>query len=350
MRLLAFIFAMFAAPALAQPSLDEALAPFTAEFAGVIRVERGGEPTFERAYGFASWELDIPNRVDTRFKLHSLSKPLTAALIHRAADQERLNLEAPICLYLTPCPDAWSLIRVRHLLNHSAGLPELTGALASGWEGDLASSLAAVIETGETGLTGIPGGQFRYSNFGYVLLARIAETVYGAPFDEVMAAHLFAPAGMDGAGVETPPAPGGYDGPLAVKALASGYNGSADTPQRALSKMYVIPGAGGVYATAEDLGDFADALFQGRLMTPKMVDAMATPSASLDTAYAYGLVTTDSNGLLIHRHDGGNNGYLAWLARYPDHDVTLVILSNQGFAPINDMRQAIEAALFGPAG
>ena len=78
-----------------------------------------------------------------------------------------------------------------------------------------------------------------------------------------------------------------------------------------------------------------------------MLDAMVTPDYALSSSHAYGLMTAERDGTLSHFYGARGDGYAVWLSRYPDHDVTIVILSNQNGAPVNDMRKALEAALFG---
>jgi len=349
MRFIAVLLCLVSTAAAAQPArdIDAALASFADEFAGVVRVERAGTLVHERAYGLANHELDVANAPHTGFKLHALSRMMTAAVAHRAADQGRLSLEGSVCDWLSPCPDSWAGVTLRNLLNHTSGIPDLSARMEAAWSGSLEASLAAVIDrAGDAAAPDrFPNEDYRASDFDYVLAARILEIAYGAPFASVMSAQLFEPSGMDDSGVEPAPAAGAPAGPLAIKGLASAYDGSAAAPQRALAPSYAAPGARGIHATAEDVADFADALFGERLTTAKMLDAMLTPDFRLSSTYAFGVETVDRNGRLTHRHGSSGDGYAASLSVYPDHDLTLVILSNQGFAPVAEMRRAIEAAL-----
>ncbi|MDX1645068.1 MAG: serine hydrolase domain-containing protein, partial [Thermoanaerobaculia bacterium] len=104
-------------------------------FSGVVRVERDGRLLFERAYGLANAELGVPNQTSRRFRLHSLTKPFTAAAVLRAVDQERLALSDSICEWLAPCPDSWRKTSIRQLLNHTAGIPDFSALLLSHFSG-----------------------------------------------------------------------------------------------------------------------------------------------------------------------------------------------------------------------
>lgn len=343
--------AMLAAPAAISAEPAEALAaavePFAADgrFAGVVRVERGAHVLFERAYGQAHVEFEIPNTPQTLFKLHSLSKTFTATAVLRAAADGRLPLDTPICTHLDPCPEEWAPVEVRHLLNHSSGIPDHSNLLLSEFRDSSAATWKRIAPELDAALAAEPGAGFAYSNSGYVLLELILEDVYGASFHEVLQDTIFGPAGMDSAGVQSAPPSGGYDGPLVVKGLASGYNGGPGALQRSYSKMYVIPGAGGVYASAEDVSAFAAALFNGKLLPPAFRQDMVSPDPALETRYAKGIVVLGEGERLQYRHDGGNNGYLSSLQYYPNAELTVIVLSNYGFAPMGEIRGAIADAL-----
>ncbi|MDX1644784.1 MAG: serine hydrolase domain-containing protein, partial [Thermoanaerobaculia bacterium] len=174
------------------------------------------------------------------------------------------------------------------------------------------------------------------------------ESVYDQPFSDILAAEVFTPSGMSSAGVQQPPPSGGYDGPPIVMHLASGYNGAPGARQEAMPKMYVIPGAGGLYATAADVGAFARALFSGELLSPASRAEMVRLPPGSEKGYALGIVVVGRDEERFFRHDGGTNGYVSWLQHFPANRTTVVILSNYGFAPIRDLAAAVVAAVAGP--
>lgn len=314
---------------------------------GVVRVEQKGEVVFAKAYGQANHELGVPNSETTIFKLHSMSKSITAAAALRATAQNLLDVNDSICDYLATCPEHWRQVSVRHLLNHSSGIPDFSGLLMTSFETDAATTLGKIsADLSKLELAFEPGTAFRYSNSGYVLLTVILETVYDAPFSHILQTQIFDPVGMPNSGIEiSPPSNGGYDGPLIVDGMASGYNGSIEKLQQAYSKMYVIPGAGGVYSTAQDVANFANALFKGGLLPAESLEEMVRRDPAIGVDYGYGIVVKDTEEGVYYRHDGGNNGFLSWMQYYPGQDLLIVIVTNYGFAPINDIRQAIQDAI-----
>ncbi|MBA4802705.1 MAG: beta-lactamase family protein [Euryhalocaulis sp.] len=318
----------------------QALEPYAAEFYGVVRIERGGNSIFEQAYGRANYQLDVANAPDTRFALQALTRPLVAAVFHSAADQGVIDLEASICAYLSACPESWNGVKIRHLLNQTSGLPDLSAALEASPQGGPRERLSAILQADEpSDPLHAPGSRYRDSRFDYALAAAVLEAAYGESFETIMDAQLFKRAGMSNAGIAAPNA--------AIANMAAGYAMSDGAPEIVCAGETYLRGAEGAYATARDLAAFANALFGERLTTAKMLDAMVTPDYALSSSHAYGLMTAERGGLLSHFYGARGDGYAAWLSRYPDHDVTIVILSNQNGAPVNDMRKALEAALFG---
>ena len=69
-------------------------------FSGVILVQRGDRVVFQRAYGFASWELRVANGEHTRFGIASITKPMTEALVSALVERHRLNPRAPVEQYI----------------------------------------------------------------------------------------------------------------------------------------------------------------------------------------------------------------------------------------------------------
>lgn len=325
---------------------DEAVQAFVADgtFSGVVLVERAGEELFRSHYGTANKELDVPFTRGTRFRFHSLTKPLLSAAVLAAVAEGKLALDASICDSLDPCPSSWTPVTVRHLLNHTSGIEDFAGLLLEEWAGSLGatfdrigerlSSLQPVTE---------PGTAWRYSNSGYVLLARLLERLDGRPIAEVMQRRVFGPAGMRNAGMEASPPwdESSYDTPLVVPRLATGYNGAPGRLQEASSRMYAIPGAGAAYGDADDLRAFARALFEGELLPAELRNAAVDVGERATVSYALGWVVRERHGARVYRHDGGNNGYLASLEYYPDQRLTVIVLSNLGFAPIEEIRDKL---------
>jgi CubicO group peptidase (beta-lactamase class C family) len=172
-----------------------------------------------------------------------------------------------------------------------------------------------------------PGAAFSYSNSGYVVLGAVVEKVSGQPWDAFLDENVLHPAGM----MDT-----GYDRPtLVVPRRAAGYTGSPGHLFNAaffdISNGYA---AGGLYSTVEDLYRWDRALSAGTLLGPASTDAMFTPRARVGAGrwYADGwYVGVRGGGVVGPRvayHGGSINGFSACVARFPDDDVFVAVLSN----------------------
>ncbi|CAN5898686.1 hypothetical protein BH24BAC1_BH24BAC1_28700 [soil metagenome] len=203
-------------------------------------------------------------------------------------------------------------------MSHTSGIPDFIGPAAA-LPGkhlplhDFEQELQKVKPAFE------PGSQFAYANSTYILLSYIIEQVTGQPYGENLREHVFRKAGMRDSGCELPGE--------AVQKLATGQvrgeRGVVDAPAFNVS---VFKGAGAVYATAEDLQRWDQALFTDKLLSKEMKEKMFTP---VHPPYGYGWFVRQVPGAgKIVYHEGGIPGYTSLLARGTDKGYLIVLLSN----------------------
>ena len=320
-------------------------------FSGGLHVRVGSDLIFAKA---CSPDADASPDSDL-YKIFSTSKTLTGVATLSLAQDGLLSLDAPITDYLKTAPKIWSAVTVGQLLNHSSGIPDHTGALLGRWTEHDAQSydeamtglLEALAET-ETALASPPGAEWKYSNFGYELLALIASEVAGMPFDDVLANRVFAPAGMTTAEVAQPLIDSGeVTGSAPVAALITGYNGEPGSLEEATSYSFVQWGAGAVLASLADMDAFAAAMDAGELVDPAFFDAQLVKAKKVNdnVAYGPGVMLRMSGDCRVLQHSGGTNGYISDLSRLPDLDASVVVMSNYGFAQTRELSKAAIEAL-----
>jgi CubicO group peptidase (beta-lactamase class C family) len=95
------------------------------KFSGTVLMARKGQIVMEQSYGLADRKANTPNTNDTMYRIGSMSKPITAAAVMALRDQGKLKLDDSVCVYLSPCPDAWKAITLTHLLTHTSGMPDV---------------------------------------------------------------------------------------------------------------------------------------------------------------------------------------------------------------------------------
>lgn len=156
-------------------------------------VVRDGRIILWRALGLANVEHRVPARDDTLFAINSATKSFTGVAMMQLVEAGLVDLQAPISRYLDDLPPAWRMIRVRLLLAHTSGLPNIVdrrGLIGGGSEAEAWTKVMALP------LEAPPGTRFAYNQTNYGLLARIVAKVANMPFEQYFARYQFAPSGM----------------------------------------------------------------------------------------------------------------------------------------------------------
>jgi len=303
-------------------------------FSGAVLVAKGDRVLFRQVYGLADRGAGAPVELTSRFRLASVSKQFTAAAILRLQDEGMLSVEDPLCRWIQPCPEAWAPIRLRHLLSHTAGVPDLMAQANWGRRRVAPTTLADLTTaSGFYRLQFEPGTKIRYSNAGYNLLAAIVEAASGMEFHAWLQANFFTPLGM----LDT-----GYDG---SGTIVMGYADLAGgvTPQPN-ANVSVITGAGALYSTADDLLVWNRALHGGGLLTDQSYADMIRDHGPADAPPERGRPRRDwGYGLFVNRlgervtpgfpdrqiyHTGSWSGFRNMVVHQPEADVTVIVLSN----------------------
>jgi CubicO group peptidase (beta-lactamase class C family) len=107
--------------------LEQIANSYTADntFMGSVLVARDNEILFNKGYGKANLEQNIPNDPDTKFRIGSLTKQFTAALVLLLQQDGKLRIEDPVRKYLPDAPKSWDKITLTELLGHNSGIPEI---------------------------------------------------------------------------------------------------------------------------------------------------------------------------------------------------------------------------------
>jgi CubicO group peptidase (beta-lactamase class C family) len=281
-------------------------------FSGVVAVAKDGSVVFQRAYGHADKNFDVPAGLDTKYNVASMGKMFTAVAIAQLAERGLLSFDDPLSKFLPGFPneEASKKILVKHLLSHTAGLGMWWGPR---WDQrsmkdtfTTVDSMLAWAAQDETTTQFEPGTGYRYSNTGFVLLGKIVEQVTGQSYYQYVQDHIFGPAGMTNTGY--------YEGDSANRKLAAGYakvfdaQGQATFLSNIRSRLGLRGGpAGGAYSTAGDMLKFGQALRAGRLLKPQNVAVLLTAKTELGARdYGYGFDVSETRGSAGHA--GGSTG------------------------------------------
>jgi CubicO group peptidase (beta-lactamase class C family) len=314
-------------------SLQRDLDSLAAEtsFAGVVRVDRGGEVAVERAYGLARRGLEIPNTVATRFGIASGTKGLTALTVMSLIEDGTLDLATRARPLLgEDLPLVGEDVTVEHLLAHRSGIGDYLDEDAPGEITDyvmpvpvhtLATTEDYVVVLDGHAPKFEAGAAFSYCNGGYVLLALLAERASGIPFYELVSERVCVPAGMDDtAFLRSDEIPA---------RTAVGYLARDGLRSNVLHLPVRGSGDGGVYSTAADVRALWKALFAGRIVSDEWVREMTRPrSDATGHGRRYGLgfwLHASTDTVILEGYDAG----VSFRSLHDPHtDTTCIVISN----------------------
>lgn len=310
-----------------------------AAFTGTVLVARDGKPVFEQSYGMASQELSVPNRSETVYDIQSITKSFTALLIMMLQEEGRLSVADKACTYLTDCPEAWQTVTIEQLLMHTSGIEGYSRL--EDWDETLDSrtyagaGAAALVR--KLPLRFAPGEDWRYSNTGYILLARIIERVSGKTLPQMYQERIFTPLGMAHTGFS--------NSRLVVLGRATGYYSLGSTFIHATPASRTTSyGDGGIFSTAHDLLLWDRALHADTLISRASYEQMI---AKTRNNYGYGWEVRTWSGRRQIGHAGSGSGFSTQIARFIDDGLTVIVLSNSDEASAGGVTQALAAIQFG---
>lgn len=311
-------------------------------FSGAVLAAKDGVVVAAVAVGHADPDGQAPNTPDTLFDIASATKQFTGAAVMRLVQDGKLDLDAPIRQILPETPDNCSAITVRHLLQHTSGIP------SSNYTRIGKTFKMVLAEYLRGGPTSPPGTRFDYWNQGYVILSEIIARASGTSYTNYCAAQLFAPAGMTSTRFTGDPPPDIEGVTVAIGGSESGQHRSALAHPYGNSYGFQYRGTGGVVTNVWDLWRWDRALRRVGVDAILDGEALSTLLQPGRQNYACGwFVTTDGRGRTMQHHDGSVRGFTCSIARLPDDDGCIFVLANRDDAPTSEVLREVHAILFG---
>lgn len=310
------------------------------KFSGTVLIAKEGKIVFEKAYGMANYDWSIPNTIDTKFRLGSVTKQFGAAAILKLEEQGKLKTTDNACDYLPACPEIWKPITIHQLLSHTSGIPNFTSfpeyariqVRPSRYEEQVKS-------VWEKKMDFDPGTKWQYSNTGYVMLGQIIEKASGKPWEAYLQQEIFTPAGMTDTRADS-------NSDIIAK-RAAGYSiKSGNTRNAGFIDMRIPNVAGALISTTGDLYKWDRALATNKILSEAGRKKMWTP---VKNDYAYGWGIGDQNGKTEQSHGGGIDGFSTFLLRVPEDGVLVVVLSNFEDGKTGDVRRGLTNIAYGRA-
>jgi CubicO group peptidase (beta-lactamase class C family) len=310
-----------------EKQLDDYLTPYVEmkDFSGTVLLSRAGKIVASRTYGLANYELQVPHRPSTKYRICSVGKMFTEAAVLLLEQQGKLSTRDALSKFIADYPKG-DKITLGQLLEHRAGiardlvnfdheraLPHTPAELVA-----FVKKIPPIAE---------PGVQYAYSNNGYRLLAYVIEQAAGQSYGRFVEEALLAPRNMRDTHEER-------TGEL-VPDRATGYlpgPGYGTLAHPAFLDLSNYAGAGSFYSTVADLHTWARSL-----RSP----AADKPGPGAGAA---------KDGKAPRRrlgHDGLGHGFMCLVYRYPDEDACLILAGNIESGPFGLLHQDLPAILFG---
>jgi CubicO group peptidase (beta-lactamase class C family) len=293
-----------------------------------IAVVRGQDMIVSKGYGYADLAAKVPATADTMYDIASITKLFTAAAIMKLAQAGKVDLADELASLLPEFPNAEQArrITVRHLLNHTSGLSDYEAAHTEYWlaGGKPVTPTFVLDYLSGRPLEFVPGSQWSYSNSGYYLLGMIVERVSGRRYGEYVRDEIAAPLKLSA----TAPCDLVFGSPAATR----GYDAkdSGLVASRLIGAPNIVAD-GGLCSTVGDLSRLPTALARGNVVNAASLAAMREPTtlaSGIAIDYGLGVRRGVLEGHELWGHTGGMDSYWSVLARYPDDDVTIVVLVN----------------------
>jgi CubicO group peptidase (beta-lactamase class C family) len=305
-----------------------------------LSVIRDHKIIYERGYGMADLDHNVPITPTSVFHVASMSKQFTAASILLLAQEGKLSLDDPARKYVPELPDFGTPVTIRELLHHTSGLRDQWDLLGlSGWRysQDLITDADVLyVVSHQKELNFPPNTKYLYSNTGYTILAQIVARVSGQSLREFTTARIFAPLGMRNTHFRD-------DFREIVKNMAYGYMPSGDTFQLSVTNFNTV-GATSLLTTVEDLALWDENFYTASVGGPSLIQQLQERgrlNSGEQINYAAGLVITKYRGLNIVDHGGADAGYRSDLIRFPDQHFSVACLCNLGTANPSNLAQKV---------
>ena len=284
-------------------------------FNGTALVAEDGKAIYRKSWGLAVAGVELQEEMP--FYLGSLAKQFTAVAVLMTVQQQNLSLDQKIAAIFPELPDFTNEISIRHLLNHTSGLPDYyrLGKFVPGMTNEMVLQAMQDIDS----LDFPAGNQYDYSNSGYVLLSMLVARVTGQSFNSFVTQNIFGPLGMSHSIV--------YDGTansMSFRAIGHNSDGQIDDYNA------FTTGGGGIFSQADDLLLWDQALYNSQLLDSASLQAAYSPvklGSGEWSYYGFGWRLDQDNPHIV-QHSGSLAGFRTYFYRNLQKRQTIILLSN----------------------
>ena len=308
------------------------------QFSGSILIAKDGQVLVSKGYGKSSYQFNIENTPQTKFRIGSLTKGFTAVCIMQLVEHNKLSLDDKLIKFIPDYPRG-NEITIKHLLTCTSGIPNHTEF--KDFDNDRRVYHFTLLQTIETfkskPLEFNPGEKFNYSSSNYILLGFIIEQISKMPYVNYIQQNIFEPLKMENSGFEKPED--------IINFMAQGYCFRNNEIKNAKFRdMSNASASGALYSNVEDLYIWDRALYTEKLITKESLNTLFTPFKD-NYAFGWGVINIFNHKMITH--SGEIDGFTSNISRFTDDDICIIILSNFEQTPISRINKDLIAIVFG---
>ena len=303
---------------------------------GSLVITKDGKVLYTRAIGYSQTNgtEKKPLTAANRFRIASITKMFTAAMILQLVEEGKLKLTDTLDKFFPQIPNA-KKITIAQILSHRSGIPNVRRDQNS--QGNVNTTpitkdeVLALIVKATPDFE--PDSKQSYSNSGYFLLGLIIEKLTGKPYEEALKERITSKIGLK----DTYTATGNID--LNKNESLTYIHFGRDWQQVRETHPSILFGGGQIVSTPNDLAKFIQALFDGKIVSKESLDQMKT----MRDGEGLGMEPHTFAGKAFYGHTGGGDNYGAWLTYQPEDKLAVAYTTNAKVYPVvNIVRGVID--------
>jgi D-alanyl-D-alanine carboxypeptidase len=303
---------------------------------GSLTVVKDGKVLYTRAIGYSqiNGTEKRPLTAANRFRIGSITKMFTAAMILQLVETGKLKLTDTLDKFFPQIPNA-KKITIVQILSHRSGIPNVKRDQNS--QGNVNTTpitkdeMLALIAKATPDIE--PDAKQSYSNSGYFLLGLIIEKLTGKPYEEALKERITSKIGLK----DTYTATGSID--VNKNESLTYFNLGGEWKQHSETHPSILFGAGAIVSTPNDLAKFIQALFDGKIVSKENLDQMKTRRDGDDLGL--GMEPFTFAGKTFYGHAGGGDNYGAWLSYEPTEKLALAYTTNAKVYPVENIVRGV---------
>ena len=304
------------------------------KFMGSVAVSKNGKLIYSKSIGYADLENKIKATEKTKYRIGSITKSFTAILILKAIENKKLDINETIDKWFPTITNS-KKITIKQLLTHRSGIHNFTNNvdyLQWNTQSKTEKEMIEIIKKGGSDFQ--PSTRAAYSNSNFVLLTFILERIFNTSYSELVQTYIVKPIRLTNTYV--------FGKINTANNESKSYNYLGFWKEESETNFTVQLGAGAITSTPTDLIKFANALFNGQLLSPESLKIMKT----IKEGYGSGLFQVPFYSSIGFGHTGGIDGFRSVYSYFEDEKISYALTSNGTNMNNNDISIAVLSAVF----